>query len=257
MKFQVQGLSTYYESQGDGDVIVLLHGWGRDVNTMRPILMFLKSKMEKVRVISMDFPGFGLSDFPPSPWNIDDYVQHLLSFIDELGIPLITLLGHSFGGRVAIKFAALHPIRIKKLVLVDSAGIIPKRGINYHLKVFVAKTFKQINLALQKLGLSMSFFHKIISNLGSEDYKHAGKMRGTFVRVVNQDLKKFMPMIKCDTLLIWGDKDEATPLQDAFSMKSLIPNSSLVVIKGAGHYSFLDDFDAFAKTLLSFLGGGA
>ena len=257
MKIQIQGLGTYYETQGDGDAIILLHGWGADANTMRPILMFLRNKIEKVKAISMDFPGFGLSDFPPLPWNVDNYVQHLLSFINELGIPVVTLLGHSFGGRVAINFAALYPSRVNRLVLVDSAGIIPKRGINYYFRVYFAKTFKFINFALQKLGANMAFTNKIYSIFGSEDYKHAGKMRETFVRVVNRDLKEFMPMIKSETLLIWGDKDKATPLQDAFSMKSLIPNSSLIVIKGAGHYSFLDNFDAFTKALLPFLGGRA
>ena len=104
------------------------------------------------------------------------------------------------------------------------------------------------------MGANTSFAKKNYLNLGSEDYKHAGKMRETFVKVVNQDLKEFMPMIKSQTLLIWGDKDESTPLQDALSMKTLIPNSSLIVIKGAGHYSFLDNFDSFTKALLPFIG---
>ena len=250
----MQGLSTYYETQGDGDAIILLHGWGADSNTMRPLLKFLKNNTQKLKVISMDFPGFGLSDLPPAPWGINDYAQHLLSFMDGLGIPAAILLGHSFGGRVAIKFAAFHLERVKKLILVDSAGIIPKRGINYYSKVLMAKTIKYINFALQKIGTKMPFVKKIGSNLGSEDYKHAGKMRGTFVKVVNQDLKEFMPLIKSQTLLIWGDKDESTPLQDAFIMKTLIPNSSLLVIKGAGHFSFLDNFDSFTKALLPFLG---
>jgi len=257
VKIQAQGLSTYYETQGDGNAIILLHGWGADSNTMRPLLKYLKNNTQKLKVISMDFPGFGLSDLPPTPWGIDDYVQHLLSFMEELGIPTAILLGHSFGGRVAIKFAALNPDRVKKLILVDSAGIIPKRGINYYSKVFIAKTIKHIKIALQKIGVNMSSVKKVGSNLGSEDYKQAGKMRGTFVKVVNQDLKEFMPMIKSQTLLIWGDKDESTPLQDAYCMNTLIPNSSLFVIEGAGHFSFLDNFDAFTKALLPFLGDHA
>ena len=80
-------------------------------------------------------------------------------------------------------------------------------------------------------------------------------MKETFVRIVNQDLKELMPKIKSETLIIWGDKDTETPLQDSIVMKRLIPNSNIIVIEGAGHFSFLDNFDAFTKAILPFLGG--
>ncbi|HEX7395692.1 MAG TPA: alpha/beta hydrolase [Anaerolineaceae bacterium] len=247
MKINVNGLSTYYEVQGKGSPVVLLHGWAADSGSLRAISTLLKNDSES-RVYVIDLPGFGYSDAPPEDWNVGAYADFLGAFLQGMDLEAVSLLGHSFGGRIAIKFTAQHPGRVERLVLVDSAGIKPKRKPAYYYKVGLAKILKFVRKTIP--ALQTSSFNP---NLGSADYQKAGALRGTMVKVVNEDLRPFLPQIQQPTLLIWGENDQETPLTDAFLMKELIPNSSLEIIKNAGHFCFLDNFAAFQTILLGFM----
>ena len=247
MKITVDGLSIYYEAQGQGQPVVLLHGWGVDSGSLRPLSNLLKNKAG-ARAISVDLPGFGYSDPPPVDWDVSAYAAFLGHFLDCLGLDKVSLLGHSFGGRIAIKFAAQQPERVAKLVLVDSAGILPERGATYYYRVGVAKLVKWLKKALPFLKNS-----RLLPQLGSSDYQRAGALRGTFVKVVNEDLRSYLPAIQCPTLLIWGGKDHETPVSDAYLMKSLIPQACLEVLPGAGHFPFQDNLAAFESILPAFI----
>lgn len=255
MKILIHSLSAYYEVQGKGAPILLLHGWGVDSGSLRPVSTLLKDQTES-RIYSLDFPGFGYSDPPPAAWCVQDYVDFLLGFMDELQIERATLLGHSFGGRVAIKLAAQCPQRVDRLVLVDSAGIKPPRTAGYYFKVAAAKTLKFVARAVPPVQRN-ALFKKTQSRLGSSDYQKAGALRGTFVRVVNEDLRDCLPLIHVPTLLVWGAKDRETPLSDAYIMRDAIPGARLEVIQNAEHFSYLDDFTSFSALLLNFLRGGS
>ena len=253
MKISINGLSVYYEVQGKGAPILLLHGWGVDSGSLRPVSNLLKEQTES-RVTALDFPGFGYSDGLSAAWCVQDYVQFLLAFMDELKVERAVLLGHSFGGRVAIKLAAQHPQRVDRLILVDSAGIKPPRTPAYYLRVAAAKTLNLTGRTFPGLQQT-ALFKKAQSGLGSADYRRAGALRSTFVRVVNEDLRACLPLIHSPTLLIWGEKDRETPLSDARIMRDTIPGARLEVIPGAGHFSYLDNFAAFSELLLGFLRG--
>jgi len=248
MKVSVNGLSIYYEAQGKGSPILLLHGWGADSSSLRAVASGIKDKAG-LKAIAVDLPGFGYSDPPPADWDVSAYATFLEAFLACLELEKVSLLGHSFGGRVAIKYAARHPDGVERLVLVDSAGIRPARGASYHLKVGLAKTLKFLRRAfpgLQKAGR--------LPRLGSSDYQRAGGLRGTFIKVVNEDLQEYLPLIQAPTLLVWGANDLDTPLADGARMQQLIPGARLEIIPNAGHFCFQDNFEAFQAILLKFLG---
>lgn len=171
---------------------------------------------------------------------------------DKLGLSNPVLLGHSFGGRVGILFASRR--EVSKLILVDAAGIKPRRKPSYYIKVYSFKLMKM----LMKLRYGAEGAKKRIeaerARRGSADYAAASPMmRSILSKCVNEDFKSALPSIKAPTLLIWGENDTATPLGDAKTMERLIPDAGLVSFPGCGHYSFLDNPVQFAAVLRSFL----
>lgn len=261
---QVQGLQISYCSPVDAtardgaqehagrEVVVLLHGWGGSIQSMRPISQYLAPAHA---VYALDFPGFGASDQPPVAWGVGDYLGLLLEWLDALQIPRATFLGHSFGGRVAIMLAAKYPERVKRLILVDSAGIRPKRTTRYYARTYFYKTAKRV-IALPGIRRWQPQLRKrLLKLLGAEDYGNTtpGPMQGTFIRVVNEDLRPLLKQITAPSLLIWGSEDQDTPLSDGKMMEEEIPDAGLVVFQGAGHFSYLDCFPQFCAVISSFL----
>jgi len=222
-------------------------GWGGSADSFFPVFNFLKAYFE---VYAIDFPGFGRSSLPREVWGVEDYSELVYSFLKELKIDRVYVIAHSFGGRVAIVLASSYPELVGKLVLVNSAGLIPKRRLNYYLKVYSFKLLKRLFLLL---GMDLTPLYRI---WGSKDYREAGPLRPIFVRVVNQDLRNHLPLIRCPTLLVWGDEDRETPLYFGEIMEREIPKAKLFVFKGAGHFSYLERLDEFNKMVLEFLKGG-
>lgn len=170
-------------------------------------------------------------------------------FVEKLGIVHPTIFGHSFGGRVAIIYAG-RKNDLNKLVLIDSAGVKPKRGLDYYTRVYTYKLGKKV-LGLPGL---RAYKEKMMENAGSSDYKNSTPMmRQIMSKVVNEDLQHLMPSIEAETLLVWGELDDATPLSDAKIMERKIPGAGLVVFNGAGHYSYLDCLGQFLRVMDVFL----
>lgn len=221
---------------------ILLHGWGCQASTMALFEDTIVQQCPDVRVYNLDLPGFGKSDEPKEVYGIREYVSVLEKFIRLNGIHRPILIGHSFGGRMSILYSALHPEDVHKVILVDSAGIKPKRELKYYAKVYSFKLAKKILPLLVGKGKSSEIIDKWRGKAGSADYAAASpKMRAILSKVVNEDLTEFLPKIKAPTLLIWGENDTATPISDARTMEKLIPDAGLVSYPGCGHYSFLDN----------------
>lgn len=257
MELSVGGLKTHYEEIGQGSVVLLLHGWGGQVASMWPIAQSLAVEH---RVIVPDFPGFGTTDTPPEPWSVTEYMQWTVALMAQLNINGCDIIGHSFGGRVGILLSATHRENVRKLVLVDSAGIIPRRSIKYYYKVYFYKSLKKIGNAkcVQQIfpRAAKALKERLLKRAGSKDYQALSEeMKKTFVRVVNQDLKSYLSKIKASTLLIWGSEDKVTPLSYAKIMEKEIPDAGLVVLQGAGHYSYLDQLVSFNTIVAHFLRG--
>ncbi len=254
MQTAINDIKINYSVTGEGESnIVLLHGWGSSIKLFEGLIKHL-SKNHKV--YALDMPGFGGSVEPPSAWAVDDYVDFVIDFIKAMGIKKTHILGHSFGGRVIIKMANRENIgfELDKIVLVDSAGIRPKRTAKQKRKTFIYK----IGRTILSLPPVQFLYPEAIENYrkshGSADYNAATPlMRQVLVKVVNEDLEYLLPGIKQSTLLIWGDLDTATPLADAKKMEELIPDAGLVVLKGGTHFSYLEQPVIVNRVLDSFL----
>ncbi|MDR2859464.1 MAG: alpha/beta hydrolase [Mediterranea sp.] len=250
----IGNLNIHYELTGSdsGEDVILLHGWGSNLQVFKYIVQELEKTF---KVYTIDFPGFGESSTPQDVWGINDYTNFLESFVKELHIKEPILIGHSFGGRVALLYSSRNDVN--KLVLIDSAGIIPKRSIKYYIKVYAFKWCKKILPVLIGNTRASEQIERYRKKSGSSDYNNAPSkmMRNILVKVVNEDLKYVMPNIKAPTLLIWGENDDSTPVSDAKIMERLIKDCGLVILKNAGHFSFLDKryevnmiLDAFLAT---------
>lgn len=249
--FTYDALQINYERSGSGKPILFLHGWGTDLQSFS----CLSEPLSKFHdVISIDFPGFGKSTEPQTPWNLDDYMKMTLAFINHLNLKKPTLIGHSFGGRVSIKLS--EHVDLDKIILINSAGIKPKRKSGYFLRVYGYKFFKTVaSLPLLSFILKepLEAYREIYS---SSDYKQATPiMKQVLSKVVNEDLRERLSSIQVPVLLIWGDKDTSTPLEDAKLMEKLIPNAGLVVFEGAGHFSYQEQPSRALTIIETFLGG--
>lgn len=228
----VKGCKINYNEIGQGKNVILLHGWGCGHTIFNQLITYLGSKFN---VLAVDLPGFGKSEVPLTIWSIQDYADAIDEFLNKLNIKYPVLIGHSFGGRISIILGARN--KAEKIVLIDSAGIKPKRKMKYYIKVYIYKLLKNIG----KINRLSSYVEKLKSHFGSDDYKSANEiMRQILVKTVNTDLKEYLPQILAPTLLLWGEKDTATPVRDAYLMKKLIKDAGVVVFENSGHFSFLD-----------------
>lgn len=235
---EIDGLKIEYEISGSGDIpVLLLHGWGSSFDVYKGIVAALS---DRCKLYAFNFPGCGKSDVMQSPWNLEDYCNLVLKFIQKFEINNPVLIGHSHGGRVILSLVGKKLLNPPKIVLLDSAGLIPKKSAKQKLR---AKSFKIIKSVLTPLGsIGEPLLNKARAHYGSADYLAAPPvLRQTLVRLVNTDLRDILPEISCPALLIWGENDTATPLADAKIIESLIPDAGLCVIKNTGHYSFCEN----------------
>ena len=245
----IRGTQLFYTVEGEGMPVILMHGWGCNHSTLESIEAQLTPGF---KVYNVDFPGFGGSNEPSAVWGVEEYTSLIEEFARQEHIESPILLGHSFGGRVGILFASRN--KVHKLILVDAAGVKPRRSLRYYYKVYSYKAIKHALLFFLGKKRGETALNSYRAKVGSSDYSNASPMmRAILSKVVNEDLKSVMPKIACPTLLIWGANDTATPLADAKIMEKLIPDAGLVSFDGVGHYSFLENPYQFAAVLKSFL----
>jgi len=227
--------------------LVILHGWFSSKEKWEKVKQVLEK--EKIKVLIPDLPGFKEETKINRPWSLDTYIKWVKDLIEEkissgeIKEPFF-LLGHSFGGRVSINFAIRYPNKIKGLILVSSAGIRNKKNPKI--------------LFLRKMSFfpGYSFFKKIYYRfiLKKTDYINAEPiMRKTLSRVVEEDLSYVLSRIRVKTLIIWGEKDNTTPLTQAYLMKEKIKDSRLEILENIGHTPYLEDPEFLAKKILEFI----
>src|SRR3989344_3443172 len=203
--------------------VVFLHGWRSEAAVWRPVMDRLG---RRYRQFALDLPGFGKSE----------------------KLKKIVVVGHSFGGRVVIKLSALEPDIVEKLILVDSAGFRLHGKRNAVLRI-VAKMLKPFFMIPGLRTLRLPIYRV----MGAEDYLATPELRETFLNVINEDLTALLGYVRQETLIVWGGRDEDTPLMLAMWLKEHIPHSDLVIFHNAGHFSFLDEPDKFVGTVRDFL----
>ena len=213
--------------------IVVLHGWASHLANWQPFVRSLKKN--GYRVYQPTMPGFGKTKIT-KPWTTQDYADWLLSFLESKKITKTILVGHSFGGQVAIQLTSQFPKKIDKLVLINSAGIRSQWTLKKFIFYLIAKTGRVL-FSLEFLrGLAhpvRKFFYKAIRQ--KDYYQATTVMKKTLTRVVKEDQRIALPKIKKQVLLLWGRNDTTTPIKDGRLMDKLLPNSKLITYQSARH----------------------
>lgn len=251
MQVKINNWNINYEVLGEGNPAILLHGWLATLETMRPIANDLSRNF---KVYLVDVVGFGKSDLPEHPLKSDDFGNFLRDFMEKLKIKSPILIGHSNGGRMIINAVGRGIVSAKKVILIDSAGIKPKRSLGYYVKVSFYKVGKFFLNLLPNTKKIKSFKEKLRNNVGSSDYKASSNvLKETMKIIVNEDVTELLPKISVPTLLFWGTLDTATPISDAKKMEKLIPDCGLIEYPGASHFSYLENINNFNAVVNEFL----
>ena len=235
---KIRNVKINYKQYGKGEDVVLLHGWGQNIEMMKPLGDGLS---DHYRVTIIDLPGFGLSKEPVYAYTIFDYTEVLHDLLKELKIDNPIMMGHSFGGRISIVYASKY--KVNKLVLFGSPCV------RHEYKSFKQSMFK----ALKKVKIFNPIVNVMKKHVGSEDYRNASPlMREVLVKTVNQDLSENAKKIKCPTLLIWGENDVAVPVSEAKELDNLLIDSALIVLPGT-HYCYLENLNQVINILYNFI----
>jgi pimeloyl-ACP methyl ester carboxylesterase len=244
----VDGIKIRCKTAGVGEQLLLLHGWGGSIDSMG---LVFDDFARSYAVCALDLPGHGESGLPPTAWGVSDYATMVLRVMDVLGLRCPHIMAHSFGGWVTLKLAIAHPDRVGKLVLANSSGVRPPRPLKYYVRVLLAKIGKYLARHCGSWGESVR--QRLYRAVASRDYAAAGPLRETFVKIVSEDITPMLPYVKSPTLLLWGADDKDTPVSSARVMERLIPNARLVILKNAGHFSYLDQYGQFRLFASRFL----
>ena len=255
IKTRIDGLNINYIKQGNGKNVLILPGWGTTINTYMSMINEISTY---ATVYCLDMPGFGESDEPKQRWNLDEFIDFVIKFIKSQDIKELELIGHSNGGRIIIKLISKKlDFKVNKIILMGSAGIVHKKSFSQKAKIRSFKIGKKIlGCKLIKV-IFPNALDKFKNKFGSADYKNASPiMKACMVSLINEDLKEYLPNIKVPTLLIWGEKDTATPIEDAVLMEKTIPNAGLVKVENCSHYVFLEKPAYVNLIIKTFLNGG-
>ena len=240
MTINIRNININYIQYGSGSDVVLLHGWGQNIAMMKPIGDRLQKNH---RITILDFPGFGESEEPKTALTVYDYCEILEELLKKLKVKKPVIMGHSFGGRIAIIYASRN--EVEKVVLFGSPCI--RKEVKPSLKLRMLKSLKKIP-GINKL----EGFAK--SHIGSRDYKNASEiMKKILVNVVNEDLSECAKKINVPTLLIWGDRDTEAPVEDAKELEKIIPDAGLIVLPNSTHYAYLENLPQVINILNKFL----
>ncbi len=249
MKIIVQNLATEYLDEGTGKVVLFLHGWQDNLHTFDSIISILSPTL---RTIRLDLPGFGKSEVPKETWDLDNYVQFVDNFIQKLNIQVYALVGHSFGGRIAIKGEATKILQTQKIILICSAGIAKNRTFHNSLLKSLAKIGGLITYVPPLIFWREVLRKRMYDFIGS-DYLNTGKLKKTFLKIISEDLSMTAKNVTIPTLLIWGADDTETPLADGKKLSELISGSELKALNKAGHFVHKEKSKEVARLIQEFL----
>lgn len=256
--FTHQNTQISWYATGTGKPLLILHGWGSSASAMQP----LAEKLSNIRTCYLiDFPGFGNSPEPPTAWSLDDFAGLIKKFAGKnFKAKSFDVLVHSFGNRVLLKLLTDQEIKeqIEKVIITGGAGLKPKRSLKFYLKKYTAKVLKFPFLILpnplREKGLASLRKTGLWKMLGSSDYQElSGVMRETFVKTVTEFQDDLLSKIDHEVLLIWGENDTATPIDQAMRMEKKLKNGVLVRVENASHYAFLDQPHQFISICRAYL----
>ena len=229
--------------------ILLLHGWGKYSSALdyyhKTVSEFQKNGYT---VFVPDMPGFGNEKIPDHPFTLQNYAFFLQTYIQKKKLQDFVIIGHSFGGRVAIKYINRYTEGVRALILCGTPGFTPVSKLKLIISLFLAKIggfiFSLPIISSQKEKIRGGFYYLV----GARDYYRAeGSMRQTFKNIVREELKDIMKKIHIPTLLLWGEDDIIVPVKIAQKMKETIRQSRLTIIPHGKHSVIIDNPKTFVK----------
>jgi len=248
-KINIKGLNIYYKIFGEEKTslpadrrVLILHGWGSRSDNWQEVGELLAQK--GIKVIIPDLPGFGNSDKPIIAWNLDDYCDFVEEFVRALNLNKFYLLGHSFGGEIAVKYSLRFSEKIDRLFLID-ASCIRTRNLKKKLLYIISKIFRIFSFSSF---LRKAFYRFVV---GKSDYLSVeGVMRDTYLKIIAEDLSGVLSKVDAPTVIIWGEKDDITPLNDARIISQRIKNSKLEIIPDVDHSPHLKNPEELSKLII-------
>lgn len=207
--------------------LVFLHGWGQNIEMMK----FIAEPFYKdYNVLIIDLPGHGKSAEPKSVWSLEDFALMVNTLVKSLKLKNITLVGHSFGGKISIIYASKY--EVKNLVLLASPYKVAITKLSLKTKIF-----KKIC----KIKCLSKYTEKLKKKVGSRDYRNATPMmRNILVKHVNTDVSAFCGNIKVPTVIIWGTLDTEISIENAYELEKLIKDSAVIPYDGGTHFAYLE-----------------
>jgi len=254
-KIRVQKLDINYIDKGQGKTLVILHGWGGSSKSWENVVEILSKN--KYRIVCPDLPGFGESDSPKKPWDLNEYIRFVLEFLKTIDVEDFILLGHSFGGGLSTKITADNPRLVQKLILCDAAVVRAKERLSFRQRLakstsFITKIFSKSDFYKKNIQIKLRpLIYKIA---GTNDYYKASElMKETFRKVFAEDLRAYLIYIKKPTLIVWGEKDITTPIEDAYTIKNAIDGAELSIIKEVAHSPHIKKPEELARIITEFI----
>lgn len=245
----IKGVKTHYQLIGQGQPLVMLHGWGCDWQIWYPLIQSLSTHYQ---LIIPDLPAFGQSEAAAAIWNTTDYVKWFEEFIKAtLDTKPFMLMGHSFGGKIGAVYASQQPAQLQKLILVGSSGLPdplpPHRALQQTVLGLIPTQLKN--------AIPAAFKYKVLNSTGSAtDHFHSNPTQRQILRqIVRENIAHYLPNLTVPTLLLWGKNDPETPLNQGRRFAELTPHSTLVLLEKSGHFPFIDETETFVTQLESFL----
>ena len=241
MVINIKNMDINYVQYGKGNIdVVLLHGWGQNIEMMNPI----GEKLEKIcNVTIIDLPGHGGSPEPEKALTIYEYADIVKELLDKLKIKKPIIIGHSFGGRIGIIYASKYDVQ--KLILLGAPCIRHEQKVS--TKVKILKSLKKVKVLNKFEGFAKK-------HIGSRDYRAASPvMREILVNTVNEDLTENAKNVKVPTLLIWGDNDTEAPLEEAQELEKIMRDAGLIVYEGGTHYTYLEFLNPVCNVIKTFI----
>lgn len=228
---------TFSEGKKSFLPILFLHGWGGEGKRYQPLMESVDAATFENHgdMLAIDFPGFGQTPEPPTPWTIQDYALCVVKYLDALNIHRVHLVCHSFGGRVSAVLLSHYPERFATATCIAPAGIYHKSQ-----KALIAGQLSGVLKSAESLPLLGKCVRALRGPLqrllGARDYaKTSGVMRETFKLVIAQDTTPLLSKITQPMLLFFGVHDSYVPVADAYVMQKLIPQIDLTIFPDGKH----------------------
>jgi pimeloyl-ACP methyl ester carboxylesterase len=248
MQIIVNNLVTHYIREGQGEVVLFLHGWGSDGTTFSKLISDIAKSYE---CIALDLPGFGTTEPPTEAWNLDNYAAYIKDFLVKINVKKVAIIiGHSNGGAIAIRGLRQGMLQAKKLVLISSAGIRENNTPRKNALRIMTKVGK-VSIFWLPANQKQTLRKKLYTSVGSDMLIVPG-LEETFKRTVNQDIKNDASKLHCQTLLIYGDNDQATPVKHGQILASLIPEAQLEILSG-NHFIHHDQAENVLELISDFI----